>query len=127
MPLDELEELAKELLEEEHVGIELLLLHCCIISYCIFDSKKKMFRSIPVANKLCFDKELKRSWEIHENKLKHLKCSIDRSKPSEFGFLQSRPKKEVLREFRDAEVLRENRVLLNKISEISVEGKPAVT
>lgn len=55
-----------------------------------------MFRQIPVANKLCFDKELKRSWEIHERKLKNLKCSIDRSRPAEFEFLQSRPKKEVL-------------------------------
>lgn len=52
-----------------------------------------MFRSIPVANKLCFDKELKRSWEIHEKKLKSLKSSVDHTKPREFHFLYSRPKK----------------------------------
>lgn len=82
-----------------------------------------MFRSIPVANKLCFDKQLKRSWQIHEKKLKTLKSSIDRNKPQEFQFLYSRPKKQVLQDLRNTEIMRENKVLLSKISEISQEGK----
>ncbi|CAM6000802.1 unnamed protein product [Sphagnum balticum] len=51
-----------------------------------------------------------------------MKCSIDQNRPAEFDFLQTRPKKEVLQEFRNVEIMRENRVLLNKISDISVEG-----
>lgn len=35
-----------------------------------------MFRSIPVSNKLCFDKDVKRSWKIHEAKMSTLKGSV---------------------------------------------------
>ncbi len=55
-----------------------------------------------------------------------MKCSIDQNRPAEFDFLQTRPKKEVLQEFRNVEIMRENRVLLNKISDISVEGTASV-
>jgi hypothetical protein len=35
-----------------------------------------MFRAIPVSNKLCFDKDVKRSWKIHESKLSSLKSNV---------------------------------------------------
>lgn len=35
-----------------------------------------MFRAIPVSNKLCFDRDVKRSWKIHEEKLKKLKGAV---------------------------------------------------
>ena len=43
--------------------------------YIIFE---EMFRSIPMSNKLCFDKEVKRAWKIHESKLRDLKSSVSR-------------------------------------------------
>ena len=39
---------------------------------------EEMFRSIPMSNKLCFDKEVKRAWKIHETKLRDLKSSVSR-------------------------------------------------
>ena len=86
-----------------------------------------MFRSIPVANKICFDKDLKRKWRIHERKLRDLKCSLDMKKPQHFDFLASKPKREELEEARNTEIMRENQVLLNKISTISVQGTSTVT
>ena len=41
----------------------------------------RMFRSIPVINKLCFDKDIKRSWKIHEMKLTKLKSSVGKVAP----------------------------------------------
>lgn len=35
-----------------------------------------MDRGIPVSNKICFDKDLKRVWKIHEDKLRNLKGSV---------------------------------------------------
>ena len=40
-----------------------------------------MFRAIPVSNKLCFDREVKRSWKIHESKLTRLKSKLSQDKP----------------------------------------------
>ena len=43
-----------------------------------------MFRSIPMSNKLCFDKEVKRAWKIHEGKLRELKSSVGKVRPEKF-------------------------------------------
>lgn len=61
-----------------------------------------MFRSIPVANKICFDKDLKRQWRIHEKKLRELKSSIDSKEPQTYDFLITNPKKEEIIDTRNA-------------------------
>lgn len=86
-----------------------------------------MFRSIPVANKICFDKDLKRQWRIHEKKIKDLKCTIDFKEPQSFDFLASKLKKEEIMDIRNAEIMRENQVLLSKISNITIQGKILLT
>lgn len=45
---------------------------------------KKMFRAIPMSNKLCFDKDVKRSWKIHEAKLNNLKSRVGKDRPEKF-------------------------------------------
>ena len=63
-----------------------------------------MFRAIPVSNKLCFDREVKRSWKIHESKLNKLKSHLSKEKPEKFEFLDSRPKKVALQDVRNMEI-----------------------
>lgn len=63
-----------------------------------------MFRAIPTNNKICFDKDLKRSWRIHEEKLKRIKGSVGKEKPQQFLFLDQRPKKAALAEVRNIEI-----------------------
>jgi hypothetical protein len=46
-----------------------------------------MFRAIPVSNKICFDKELKRNWKIHEQKLMEMKSKLSKERAEEFSFL----------------------------------------
>jgi hypothetical protein len=43
-----------------------------------------MFRAIPVSNKICFDKEVKRSWKIHEDKLENLKATVGKEQPEKY-------------------------------------------
>lgn len=63
-----------------------------------------MFRSIPMTNKLCFDKDVKRAWKIHESKLRELKSSVGKERPEKFQFLDQRPKKIALKEVRNMEI-----------------------
>lgn len=77
-----------------------------------------MFRAIPTSNKICFDKELKRSWRIHENKMQRMKGSVGKDKPQQFMFLEQRPKKAAIAEVRNIEIEKENHVLLSKIKMI---------
>jgi hypothetical protein len=86
-----------------------------------------MFRAIPVSNKLCFDKEVKRSWKIHESKLSCLKGSVGKERPERFEFLDQRPKKIALQEVRNIEVDRENQALLKKIKTIESKGRALST
>lgn len=55
-----------------------------------------MFRAIPMSNKLCFDKDVKRSWKIHEAKLSNLRSRLGKERPERFEFLEQRPKKVAL-------------------------------
>jgi hypothetical protein len=34
-----------------------------------------------MSNKLCFDKDVKRAWKIHEAKLRDLKSSVGKERP----------------------------------------------
>ncbi len=86
-----------------------------------------MFRAIPMSNKLCFDKEVKRSWKIHESKLSCLKGSVGKERPERFDFLDQRPKKIALQEVRNIEVDRENQALLKKIKSIETKGNPCAS
>lgn len=40
-----------------------------------------MNAEVPIANRICSYKQLKRNWEIHESKILNLKCSVDQSPP----------------------------------------------
>lgn len=86
-----------------------------------------MFRSIPLCNKLCYDKELKRSWRIHETKLQGIKGSVGKEHPQKFKFLDQRPKKAALEEVRNIEIEQANRVLLTKIKNIGEKGNCHLT
>ena len=63
-----------------------------------------MFRAIPTNNKLCMDKDLKRCWKIHDNKVKNIKSTVSKEKPQYFLFLDQRPKKYALEDFRNTEI-----------------------
>jgi hypothetical protein len=43
-----------------------------------------MNREVPMQNRICGFKEIKRAWEIHETKLKHLRGSIDTVAPKKY-------------------------------------------
>lgn len=55
-----------------------------------------MFRSIPVQNKLCFQREHERKIQMHETKIRDMKKMIDNAAPPQYEFLITRKKKEAL-------------------------------
>jgi len=57
-----------------------------------------------MSNKLCFDKDVKRSWKIHEQKINNLRSSVSNERPEKFKFLDKRQKKVALAEVRNMEV-----------------------
>lgn len=50
-----------------------------------------MNSEIPVANRICSYKQMKRNWEIHESKILSLKCGIDQSPPQKYIFGRKKP------------------------------------
>lgn len=77
-----------------------------------------MYRSIPVSNKI-----LKKKWDehlqaLHHEKLRTMKSSVDAGKPYTLGIIKGRAKKEQLQEDRYQEIERENRLLLDKMTNI---------
>ena len=52
-----------------------------------------------------------------------MKSTIDFKKPQTYDFLVSKPKKEELEDIRNTEIMRENRVLLDKIGNITLQGR----
>ena len=63
-----------------------------------------MFRAIPTNNKICFDKDLKRSWKIHADKVRNIQSTLKQVRPSQYAFLDQRPKKIALQEVRFMEI-----------------------
>ena len=77
-----------------------------------------MYRSIPVSNKI-----LKRRWDehlqaLHQEKLRTMKSSVDAGKPSTLGIIKGRAKREQIMEDRYQVIERENKMLLDKMTNI---------
>lgn len=73
-------------------------------------------RACPVGNKQCHARFVKQCQEKHKKKLSEMKCSIDNSEPKRHPHLRKNLKKEQLLEERYAEIERDNRLLLEKMS-----------
>lgn len=77
-----------------------------------------MFRAIPVPNRNCGQFQNEQNRKMHQKKLLQMKHLIDTRPPGTFGLANSRKKKEQLIEDRFTEIERENRILLEKITQI---------
>lgn len=79
-----------------------------------------MYRAIPVGNRLCAKREQDRCAEIHSQKIKAVKCTVDFSEPvsMKFDHLQLNLKREQMLEERYEEIDRHNRILLQKMAGI---------
>ena len=75
-------------------------------------------RAIPVGNKQCHARHVKKCQENHRRKLAEMKCQIDNKPPKRHPHLRKNLKKEQLMEERFAEIERDNRLLLEKMSYI---------
>lgn len=86
-----------------------------------------MDRAIPVGNKLCARYEDMRRQQLHRERIMNMKSTIDTTQPKvlALGHLVTNMKREQLLEERYSEIDRENRILLNKMSEIM--AKPGVS
>jgi E3 ubiquitin-protein ligase TRIP12 len=86
-----------------------------------YQQKKAMDRgrkAIPTLNKHTDSKYYQKCQEIHRSKLNTIKSSIDNSEPHRPTHLKKNLKKEQMKEERYAEIERENRILLEKMSHI---------
>lgn len=86
-----------------------------------------MFRAIPVANKILDKREHERRKQLHEKKLREIKCSVDQERPATFGVLRNNKKRQQLKEDRIIEIERENRILLDKLTNIMKDKNPSST
>lgn len=79
-----------------------------------------MYRSIPVGNKICAKRNLQRDQEMHRTRIKGIKPQVDTREPSvlQFEHLRNNLKREQMLEERYSEIDRENRILLQKMSDI---------
>jgi len=73
---------------------------------------------MPIGNKQCYARTVKANQDKHRNKLATIKPSIDNKAPQRFAHLQKNQKKEQMMEERYAEIERDNRLLLEKMSHI---------
>jgi E3 ubiquitin-protein ligase TRIP12 len=79
-----------------------------------------MYRSIPVGNKLCAERNRQRNQELHMKRLNAMKPQVDTSEPGvvHLDHLRNNLKREQLLEERYFEIDRENKILLQKMSDI---------
>ena len=73
---------------------------------------------MPIGNKQCHARFVQRKLAQHKKKLQDMKCSIDNKEPKRHLHLRKNLKKEQLMEERYAEIERDNRLLLEKMSYI---------
>ena len=73
-------------------------------------------RAMPIGNKQCHARMMQKQQERHKKKLLEMKCSIDNREPKRHSHLRRNLKKEQLMEERYAEIERDNRLLLEKMS-----------
>lgn len=77
-----------------------------------------MFRAIPFANKVCFNFNNEQNKKNHQKKMKEMKPSVDTYLPSNFNMTNNKKKKEQIINERCTEIGRENKILLDKITNI---------
>merc|ERR1719356_853606 len=79
-----------------------------------------MFRAIPVGNKLCAERTRQKNLELHRQRIKAMKPQVDTSEPNvvHLDHLRTNLKREQLLEERYFEIDRENKILLQKMSDI---------
>lgn len=78
-----------------------------------------MFRSIPTSNKKLSKLWNAKNLSLHHSNLRKVKSRIDLSSPSQFTHLRFKAKNLIMQEERYSEIERENRILLNKMTQIS--------
>jgi len=83
-------------------------------------SSGSMYRAIPVGNKLCAQRNRDREQELHKQRLKSMRPQVDTSEPGvvHLDHLRNNLKREQLLEERYFEIDRENKILLQKMSDI---------
>jgi len=79
-----------------------------------------MHRAIPVMNKACTERVRKREHDMHKQRMKDIKSQVDTTVPStcHLDHLRNNLKREKLLEERYYEIDRENKILLQKMSDI---------
>jgi len=79
-----------------------------------------MYRAIPVGNKLCAERNRQRNQELHRQRLRAMKPQVDTTVPDvvHLDHLKNNLKREQLLEERYFEIDRENKILLQKMSDI---------
>lgn len=79
-----------------------------------------MYRAIPIGNKICAKRGEQRRHDQHREKIRTMKPSIDTSEPRvcQFDHIRNNLKREQMLEERYSEIDRENRILLQKMSDI---------
>lgn len=79
-----------------------------------------MYRAIPVGNKLCAERNRQRNQELHRQRLKAMRPQVDTSEPGvvHLDHLRNNLKREQLLEERYFEIDRENKILLQKMSDV---------
>lgn len=79
-----------------------------------------MYRAIPVVNKACYERNLKRNHDSHRLRISKMRPCIDNTKPETCALdhIRNNLKREQLMEDRYNEIDRDNRILLNKMSDI---------
>jgi len=79
-----------------------------------------MYRAIPVGNKLCAARNRERNQELHRQRLRAMKPQVDTTIPGvvHLDHLRNNLKREQLLEERYFEIDRENKILLQKMSDI---------
>ncbi|GFH51493.1 hypothetical protein CTEN210_07969 [Chaetoceros tenuissimus] len=75
-------------------------------------------KALPVQNKACNQRYIKRCQERHRQKLRDMKCSIDNKPPRSATHLKTKAKKNALMEDRIDQIETENRILLQKMTHI---------
>merc|ERR1719199_581770 len=79
-----------------------------------------MYRAIPVANKACTERMRKKEHDMHKQRIKQIRPQVDTTVPTvcHLDHIRNNLKREQLLEERYYEIDRENRILLQKMSDI---------
>jgi hypothetical protein len=80
-----------------------------------------MFRDIPTSNKFLQKLWNEKNLLIHQNNLKNVKSLIDQKTPPKYSHLKTKSKHLIKQDERFSQIERENRILLEKMSQPSLQ------